>query len=256
MATTVIKGSALNSTQSLAGNGVDKHAALDSPPWQSDTQGSVSVWFKLTALPVSNGPAAVIYAASDGTAGSARPVFLLCINNVSGNVRLRIISRLTDGGAGLERIGTTLLTTGVWYHAVFTGNSTSSRIYLNGVEEAYTVTTLTTGWWGNLTYVGTRRHAMYARWLNGAYGLHFPGRIASLGVWSYALSAVEVAEAYRGGRAANLSKLSFTNVLSLLAWYRPGTEMTLPTLRDWYQGQHMTTTNFVGGDIVTDHPPL
>lgn len=256
MANAVIKGSILTSTQCLAGNGVDKYAAIDNPPWQFNTQGSISVWFKLTALPAVNGPVITVYGVGDGAAGASRPVFLLCITNLSGNVRLRILSRLTDGGAGLERIGTTVLTTGVWYHVVFTGNSTSSRIYLNGVEEAYTVATLTTGWWGNLTYVGTRRHAMYARWLNGAYGLHFPGRIASLGIWSYGLSAVEVAEVYRGGRTANLAKVSFANALSLLAWYRPGTEMTLPTLRDWYQGQHMTATNFVAGDIVTDHPPL
>lgn len=256
MATAVIKGSKLTSTQSLNGNGVDKHAALDSPPWQAATQGSVSVWFKLNSLPVINGPAAVIYAASDGATGAQRPVFLLCINNISGNTRLRIISRLTDGVTGFERIGTTVLTTGVWYHAVFTGNTTTSRLFLNGVEEAYTVSTLTAGWWGALSYAGTRKHAIFARWLNGAYGLHFPGRIASLGVWSYALSATEVSEIYRGGRAANLAKASFTSVLSLLAWYRPGTEMTLPSLHDWYQGQHMTTTNFVAGDIVTDHPPL
>lgn len=256
MATAVIKGSVLTSTQGLAGNGVDKYAAIDNPPWQFNNQGSISVWFKLTSLPASDGVTMTIYGASDVASGSTPCVTIMGITRTGGVTRLRILRRVTDGGVTQVRDGTTALSAGIWYHAVFGGNNSNSRIYLNGAEEAYVQTGLTGGWWGNMTYAGARRHMMYARWLNGGVATHTPARIASLGIWSYLLSLAEVQELYRGGRTANLAKVSFANVLSLLAWYRPGTEMSLPTMRDWYQGQNMTTTNFVAGDIVTDHPPL
>ena len=188
MATAVIKGSRLSSTQSLQGNGVDKYAMLDSAAFQAQTQGSVSLWFKLTSLPVSDALPVVFYSATDTFASATAPVMVFAAQRTAGITRLRIVRRPTNGGTTSVREGATALAANVWYHVVFVGNNTNSRIYLNGVEEPYIQTSLAGGWWGNMVYGAVRRHAMYARWLNGTYGLHVPARIASLGIWGSSLS--------------------------------------------------------------------
>ena len=104
-------------------------------------------------------------------------------------------------GNGADGIGTTVLSTGTWYHFALTYDGTIQRAYLNGVQEC----TLTVGPGALSSQVMKFGHDIETP------DEHIDGRIMAIKVWGAALSAAEVQQEMHTivpQRTANLN--SFT----------------------------------------------
>ncbi len=110
---------------------------------------------------------------------------------------------LSSGGSHLSITGaTTTLNNNTWYHAVFTYNSTTGVIYLNGVSEATKVSGIIPMTNSFSLGIGMA----YNNTPNIAHG-SFNGTIDEVMIWNGALSAAEVTELY----FSNLYKFNTTN---------------------------------------------
>jgi len=148
------------------------------------TDGSVSLWFKTDTVSAQK----VLIASSDSSS-TGTPYFFVGINNqqlyLSGN----------DGTNNVEYTGN-VLSTGTWYHAVWTNDGTNNNFYLNGVLQSKTLVTGVAGkWFGDITgtdtfTIGTiDRQTDYAPW---------DGLIDEVSIFNKSLSQAEVFELYNG----------------------------------------------------------
>lgn len=97
----------------------------------------------------------------------------------------------TGGGSYAQARSTTAIGTGAWKHVIFTRNSTTMKIYIDGTSD-----TLAT----NVTQSGNIDYSTDALWIgqrNG--GLRFNGRLDMWGLWDVELTSGEVSELYNAG---------------------------------------------------------
>lgn len=120
----------------------------------------------------------------------------------------------------------TVLTSGVWYHAIFTYDGTTAKIYLNGNTTPNASSALATQYTTLPVnnYVGSSDGT--TQFLNG--------KMAALGYWNKALSTAEVTSLYNSGSGlafADLSGSLLTSLLSYLDFLDPnalGTDSVTP----------------------------
>ncbi len=114
-------------------------------------------------------------------------------------------------GGGNTLTSPTVLSNNTWYHAIFTHDGTTAKIYLNGntTPNASTVTALGYGAVATNNFIGSLDGS--SQKLNGA--------LAALGYWSKALSTAEVTSLYNSGAGLTFADLSGTLLTSLGAYY-------------------------------------
>jgi hypothetical protein len=105
----------------------------------------------------------------------------------------------------------TVLTNNTWYHAVFTHDGTTAKVYLNGnpTPNASTATGLTYGSVPASNWIGS---------LNGSIQM-LNGKLAGVGYWSRAINTTEVASLYNGGNGLAGSELSGSLLTSLGSYH-------------------------------------
>ena len=138
----------------------------------SSTSFSISVWFK-----------------SDNTAAIAQAIVSSRINSIATSQGLdlnissnTIYARVFNNGA--TQVTTSFTDTTSWHHIVITYNSSTLKMYLDGVSQ------------GSATGVYTNSAAnwLIGKWNAGSY--YFNGQIDGVAIYNYALSASQVTTLY------------------------------------------------------------
>jgi hypothetical protein len=99
------------------------------------------------------------------------------------------------------------LTTGRWYHVVYTdsgSNGASGKLYVNAVEDTVAVSS---------TALSSIVYASSTRIGGDSYNEYFDGYIGEVSIWATELNSTQVAAIYNGGRPTNLSGST-----GLLSW--------------------------------------
>ena len=92
----------------------------------------------------------------------------------------------TQDGSATEALSTTLINANQWYHVVGVKNGTTTKIYINGVDEGTGASSLNTLWSGSLhfgKYFGTTNQS-------------FVGKIDQVRIYSTALDSDQVTDLY------------------------------------------------------------
>ncbi|MBI2530351.1 MAG: hypothetical protein HYW05_04375 [Candidatus Diapherotrites archaeon] len=172
----------------LAFDGVDDYVNL--PQKITDAEGTISAWIK-TGGDVSS--AQRIYSQSTGGASSNR----VAVTILSG--AFRFDAGFAPGGVQLD-IGNVQPNT--WYHIVWTSDGSTIKGYVNGANQALTVTGGSNSgqWFSGIT-------SNYARIGNMRYDdisgniQYFNGTIDEVAIYNRALGAGEILALYQGGPA-------------------------------------------------------
>jgi hypothetical protein len=114
---------------SLDGNDYLSNATADFR--SADSQGAIEVWFRVS---IKTAPLTIV--SSSDTADDLNFIRVF-VNQTTGC----LVVRATSGGTGNGIEGSTDVSDGKWHHAVFSSNSTSFTIILDGVVETVSVTT-------------------------------------------------------------------------------------------------------------------
>ena len=175
----------INTAIEFSGNG---KAVNNSHPAMTDTSGSVSMWINSDTV-----TAQKVLIASGQAASAGTPYYFLGIDSdgtliLSGN----------DGTNNVEKASGVNLSTGTYYHVVFTNDGTTNKIYLNGADQgALTLVTGTAGkWFGDIASTDTFALAAVDR--NGDYA-PWDGEIDEVGIWDRAITQAEVTSLYNSG---------------------------------------------------------
>ena len=91
-----------------------------------------------------------------------------------------------NGAGGAGGTGTTVLSTGVWYHIAYVRSATNTIVYINGVEELNSANA--DGGLATMLYLGS---------YNGGSGSHFSGKIDEFRLWNDARTVNEINESNR-----------------------------------------------------------
>ncbi len=136
---------------------------------------SISCWFMHTVAPTGN--MNIIAIMNDGVNAGNQLGFR---NQGTGE---HILMWQYGGGTTVE--GTFLPANDVWHHAVWTWDGTTNRLYVNGVEDANSLTALQTA---AITDIN------FGRWTGGSE--YYPGTLDDMRIYDRALSPEEVATIY------------------------------------------------------------
>ena len=172
-------------TNALSFNG-SSHISLANDSLKFTGNFTISTWAKVTV-----GSVNAIVTSGAGTAYGYR--LYIGING-------RIYFEYTRAnGQGEYILGTTVLSSNVWYHIGIVNDGTSFKIYLNGLEESSDGSTYQTIGWGangtNTAQIG--KYAGLAWYLTGA--------LDALTVWNRDLSNSEMNALYNGGAGCQYS---------------------------------------------------
>lgn len=142
-------------------------------------------------------------------------------------------AKLSVYHGGDYRAATTALTTGRWYHVVYTYNSSGNavKMYLNGNQDySGTVADANSG---SEVHIGV------------GYNGYFNGKIDEVRIYNRELSATEITQLYHGGRGGLSSSQAFVASENLVAWHTfdgPYLNTTTSTDRS-ASGNHGTLAN-------------
>jgi hypothetical protein len=197
------QGSSFASTNSFEFDGSTDYIGCGNAPYfQNLTQFSFSLWAKQT------------------TATTQKCFISDWIYNNNGNFAIQtanVLGSATTLNFAVRELGGTprIITTvnypfieNVWNHIVVTFNSGTANIYVNGISESFTGSTLPTSLaYGNgVLEIGR---------LNGL-GRYFNGNIDEVAIFNSELSASDVTSIYNSGVPNDLTNLS------PISWYRMG----------------------------------
>ncbi len=137
----------------------------------------------------------------------------------------------------------TVLVNNTWYHAIFTHDGTTAKIYLNGntTPNASSVSAITYGAVATNNYIGS---------LNGS-SQRLNGRLAGVGYWSKALSTTEVTSLWNNGQGLTGVELSGSLLTSLGSYHDFTNSASLGT--DSSGNSHTYTNN---GTVVQAFGPV
>lgn len=91
-----------------------------------------------------------------------------------------------DGASTINIVGTTILSTGIWYHATFVRSNNSVRFYLNGVLDGSGTASPTYGGTSNTFLWGLRPEGTWT----------YQGLLDEISVYNYALTPSQIATHY------------------------------------------------------------
>jgi len=151
---------------------------------------SVSVWIKPSALPTSGTLMTIVGKYSDSTGNGG---YDLRLYNNSGTQEIDF-TITTSAGTSASAAYKYALPLGTWYHLVGTNDGTTSSLYLNGILVAAVAIgnpALSTGSTPNIGCLD----------LVGTLMRFFNGSIDEVGVWNRALTSSEVSQLYNNGGA-------------------------------------------------------
>lgn len=152
------------------------------------SRGSVSMWFKLKDLTDRN----ILFS---GRSSSDTYIYSALMVNYEG--RPQFLFRQTTDGADQKAQGAKMLNTNEWYQLVFTADSQTYRMYVNGEEVSVTGNSIGK-WFPELT----NRTLMYRIGALESYPLSgtFNGFIDDVRVYDHVLSLGDVTALYNGGK--------------------------------------------------------
>lgn len=154
---------------------------------------SWSCWFK-PGVTINSSTGTTHTILEQGTTG-ASPA--LAIPASSGYLRFYIYK---DPGPLIDvRTNTTSWTSGTWYHAVVTVNSSGvAKIYINGTDDTAS---------GGTSQTSGLQFASYFNIGNSDYynANYFNGSIDEVGIWSKALSTTEISDLYNSGNGQTMN---------------------------------------------------
>lgn len=140
---------------------------------------------------------------------------------------------------------------GAWHHVVFTFASSTLKVYIDRVLDTpiKTVDDAVSAIAG--TGTGLRMGSQVS---NGTPGTYFTGKINNFSLWSIALNQTEINALATGGKPNDLS--AHSQYANCVSWYKSGDGDTIGAngIIDTKSALHLSPTNMVSGDIVTDAP--
>ena len=185
-------------------NGTNQYASKEVTDYRGgDSRGSVECWLNLSTL------------------GSQRCIFT--INGTSSpNDVFNIVLTETDLVGVYHRYNTSNedwvvmdspLTVGVYHHIVITSDSSTYKIYVDGVERSVTILSgSNSGDW--LTDLGTTNNVMIGAYNTTVVGQYFSGSIDEVAVYDYPLTYEQVKSHYKTGAPERLLSAYEKEILS------------------------------------------
>jgi hypothetical protein len=145
---------------------------------------TLAAWF----YPDANTQNYALMSVTDNAETSSNRIGITVLGAVAGDpVQAFVQTAAATGTAN----STAAFTSGAWNHACGVFESTTRRtVYLDGANSATNNT--------SVSPTGVDRIRIAARFLTGAPGLYFDGRIAEVGIWNAALTAAEIASLAKG----------------------------------------------------------
>lgn len=168
-------------------NGVNNYVDIGNRPELFLSAFSISAWVKRSGTPASQFGG--YFAADYNSAATLSNYALKISGGQSGETTNTVVGFWENPtGTASKVLSTTVTQLGVWYHVVFTWDTSTRRLYLQGVEEATNATGQTrTDVGGNLA-IG--RPGSYA-------GLYFHGVVEGVCLYDRALSHQEIRWLYQ-----------------------------------------------------------
>jgi len=199
----------------------------ETPTFISDTQGSISGWFRLDSLFSSNGNDKLF---GYGGQGATEPgLFALEVRRVdsvtSGATRVGVIYRTDGSGASLVGIvGSTDLVAGIWYNFCLTGSGSSYALYVNGVSETLNVWIGTNDgkWIGDTTVTAPGDVSIGSLLFDGSRGAYFTGDVDNIHMFNRVLSNSGAFTLYSESKAAYPNALNWHRTVG----FAPSTILT------------------------------
>jgi hypothetical protein len=116
-----------------------------------------------------------------------------------------------NGGGTFNFVGTTVLSTGTWYHVVFVRNNSSVQLYLDGVLDGSATVSPTYGGTSNTFIIGIRPEGSWT----------YQGLLDEMSIYNYALTPTQVAAHYNASvsipEPAGISLLGLLGAILLAA---------------------------------------
>lgn len=165
-------------------------------PWDNDTTGTISIWFNQDAFSGND----TLFAINDKD-GNQVTTFYIRIND-TGAVRMILVADSTTQWYG-QTTSTELadLMVGKWNNIIVTHDGVKPRMYINGIEPLFNMTTTTdlTKWFKAIITDATTKadNLTIGAWHNnGGYSNYFDGKIDEVMYWNTALTKEEVWKLY------------------------------------------------------------
>ena len=253
-----------NSWQHITLNGVDENAKATSPAYATDSKTggkAFALWFKLNTLLTSQGAKFFLTIGSEGGTPGLGPQFAFGTRyrNETPGEKLDILMRPTDGtNSGNEGYrGSTSLTTGVWYFAIFQTDGSTTSMY---VGDAGTLTTesvvMWTGsnngaWFDDGNYIGTRVAVIGSGYNGGiAVGAWSDATIDHIMIFNDDLTADERTAIYNGGKPISPFAVGLG---SKVREFIPigDTDSSSSTINSAVLGTNFTTSNIDASNITS-----
>lgn len=165
-------------------NGSAYHTVADNSTLKPTNAISISMWVNITST-----SSYQMLLAKGENSGDTRSYEVRCYASTT---QLEMQMR-AGGGSYIQFRTTTALTTGVWYHVLFTRTGTTNAIYINGIQETLAANTTNAG---NIDY---STDSLWFGQRNGSF--RFNGKLDEVSLFDTALTAENAKELYNGGSA-------------------------------------------------------
>lgn len=228
-------------TKSVFFDGIDADLRFADGIFNSMTDGSISMWIRQSSLSI------------------VRVLFGCTINDSSNEVTfgvrdtgaLYVFGRTANVNQYYAETATGLISTGVWYHLVWTKTGTTHKAYINAVDTTlnFSISTNLDKYFDDV--IGTRRYTLgsYRRLsTTNRYVGYMDEFVISPTAWSQA----QVTALYNNGCPGNLALHS--DYANMITWLRMGEGDTYPTIQDNIGANDATMTNMIAADITSTTP--
>lgn len=167
--------------------------------WMTNTAGSMSVWFKISALLGADGAACAAGAGDSNATGGLCYFGIRRANAVGGtNTRLNMTHVVSSPASTNIVMGSTNLVANVWYHAVVTASGSAWTLYLNGVPETANVFIGSNvgRWYSQANFQSTKFNNIGSVIFTNTNQAFFPGTIDDVRIYNRVLSQQEIRQLY------------------------------------------------------------